>query len=254
MNEDDAIAAIQAATEAEITTTTIETRELTGSAVVKLLERVHERIRQNHPDVPEMVIVTGSGAEIGGQKWGHFRPQGWITGERAHVHEMFMAGETLAKGPRQVLQTMLHESAHALAAAREIKDTSRQGRWHNAAFRKLAEEVGLEYKGTAADKTRGFSGVTLTEDTTAEYQDLLDELATEINLMVRLPLWLGGEGDEDQGGESMGKAPTTGTGSSSSVKLTCLCEEPNIIRASKKVAAKSVIVCEDCDSHFEERG
>ncbi|MFD1534873.1 hypothetical protein [Pseudonocardia aurantiaca] len=34
-----------------------------------------------------------------------------------------------------------HEkAAHALAHVRGIKDTSRQGRWHNARFKALAEE------------------------------------------------------------------------------------------------------------------
>lgn len=233
-------------------------RELTGSAVVKLLERVHERIRQNHPEVPEVVIVTGAGIGFGGGKWGHFRPQGWTTGE-ASIHEMFMAGETLAKGSRQVLQTMIHESAHALAEHRGEKDTSRQGRWHNQVFRKTAEELGLEYKGEKADKTLGFSQVTLTAETVEEYKDLLDELDAEIHLMVRLPGWLGGTAgndgdDEDNGGENMGKAPKTGPASASNnVKLTCECEEPNIIRASKKVAAKMVVNCGDCDALFLER-
>jgi hypothetical protein len=235
-------------------------RELTGSAVVKLLERVHERIRQNHPEVPEVVIVTGAGIGMGSSnKWGHFRPQGWITrdGETsAHVHEMFMAGETLAKGAHQVLQTMLHESAHALAEHRGEKDTSRQGRWHNQVFLKTAKELGLEYRGDKADKALGFSAVTLTPSTITEYADLIDELEQEICLMVRLPGWLGGsEDDQDSnGGENMGKAPKgTETKSTSNVKLTCLCEEPNIIRASKKVADKMVVRCDDCEELFTEK-
>lgn len=238
------------------------TRELTGSSVVRLLERVHARIRQNHPEVPEVVIVTGAGMGYGG-KWGHFRPQGWTAkddDQASHIHEMFMAGETLAKGARQVLQTMIHESAHALAEHRGEKDTSRQGRWHNQVFRKTAEELGLEYKanGLKADKTIGFSQVTLTAETVAEYKDLLDDLDAEIHLMVRLPGWLGGaagsDGDEDEGGENMGKAPKTGPATNSNnAKLTCECEEPNIIRASKKVAAKMVVRCDDCEELFTEK-
>jgi hypothetical protein len=237
-------------------------RELTGSAVVQLLERVHARIRQNHPEVPEVVIVTGAGIGFGGGKWGHFRPQGWTAKEgdtSTHRHEMFMAGETLAKGGRKVLQTMLHESAHALAEHRGEKDTSRQGRWHNQVFRKTAEELGLEYKGQKADKTLGFSQVTLTAETVEEYKDLLDALDAEIHLMVRLPGWLGGtagsdEDGEDEGGENMGKAPKTGPATNSNnVKLTCECEEPNIIRASKKVALKMVARCDECGELFDER-
>jgi hypothetical protein len=231
----------------------------TGSAVVRLLERVHERIRQNHPEVPQVVIVTGAGIEAFGGKWGHFRPKGWTTaGIPTHIHEMFMAGETLAKGSRQVLQTMLHESAHALAEHREEKDTSRQGRWHNKVFLKTAQELGLEYKSDKADKALGYSQVTLTAETLAEYKDLLEELDAEINLMVRLPGWLGGTTDqdgEDQGGENMGKKPSTGEPktNTNNVKTTCACEEPNIIRMSRKVLDKRVVSCEDCQELFEDR-
>jgi|SRR6187549_830469 len=234
-------------------------REVTGSGVVKLLERVHERIRQNHPEVPAVVIVTGAGIGNGNNKWGHFRPEGWNVKSDAdkstRIHEMFMAGETLAKGPHQVLQTMLHESAHALAEHRGEQDTSRQGRWHNKVFLKTAQEMGLEHKTGKADTQNGFSGVTLTAATLAEYKDLLDELEAEIHLMVRLPGWLGGQDDEeDQGGESIGRKPKTPAApSTTNLKLTCTCEEPNIVRASRKVADLKVIRCDDCGDLFEDR-
>lgn len=238
-------------------------RELTGSAVVRLMERVHERIRQNHPSVPAVVIVTGAGIGMFGGKWGHFRPQGWTAkaaeegGAATHIHEMFMAGETLAKGARQVLQTMLHESAHAECEATGVQDTSRQGRWHNKAFLAKAQELGLEYKKDKANPQIGYSEVTLTEATVAEYADLLDELDREIDLMVRLPGWLattGGDDEdgEDKGGENMGKAPKTGpaTPNTNNVKCVCECPEPNIIRMSRKVLDKALIRCDECESLF----
>jgi hypothetical protein len=58
--------------------------------------------------------------------------------------EVFVGGEGLARGPADVLGTLLHEAAHALAHVRGIKDTSRQGRWHNARFKALAEEIGIQ--------------------------------------------------------------------------------------------------------------
>lgn len=239
------------------------TRERTGSAVVRLLERVHERIRQNHPEVPEVVIVTGAGIGVFGGKWGHFRPQGWTAKDEAekaqHIHEMFMAGETLAKGSRQVLQTMLHESAHALAEHRGEQDTSRQGRWHNKVFLKTAQELGLEYRKDKANPQIGYSEVVLTDATVDEYRDLLDALDAEIHLMVRLPGWLGGTtsgdgDDEDQGGENMGKAPKTGDPkpNTNNIKCVCDCEEPNIIRMSRKVLAQGVVRCDECEGLFHE--
>ena len=232
--------------------------DTTGSAVVRLLEKVWARIRQDHPELPEVVIVTGSGM-IGGSRWGHFRADGWkIQEEGAAVrkHELFLAGEALAKGARQTLQTMIHEAAHTLARVRDLKDTSRQGRWHNQTFRKLAEEMGLEHKRDQADKSHGFSFVTLTETTIARYADLLAELDREIRLVINLPLWLGGTQDEDEteGGEKIGggKKPTKGEGSTSNnLKCVCRCETPRIIRVSRKVLEEAGIMCRECGEDFE---
>lgn len=242
-------------------------KEATGSAVVRLLEKVWARIREDHPELPDVVIVTGSGAITGGLKWGHFREGGWSVRTEAEavalaakLNEMFMAGETLAKGAKQVLQTMLHEGAHLLACIREEKDTSRQNRWHNKVFLKLAEEMGLEYRHAKADSKIGYSAVVLTDETIERYADLLEELDREIHLVVGLPGWLGGvlgggqDGDDETaGGENVRGGQTEGGSSTNNTKLTCKCEEPNIIRASKKVANKLVVRCDDCQHLFRDR-
>ena len=57
--------------------------------------------------------------------------------------EVFITSELLADGAADVFGVLLHEAAHAIAAARGAKDTSRQGRYHNARFKLIAEEVGL---------------------------------------------------------------------------------------------------------------
>jgi len=238
------------------------TGDMAGSAVVQLLETVWDRIRGNHSELPAVVMVTGSGM-IGPARWGHFRPNGWKTraeGESAitnlQMGEMFMAGETLAKGAKQVLQTMLHEAAHTLAKVRDIQDTSRQNRWHNAKFKQLAEELGLEYRDAQASPSIGFSEVTLKEETVEQYADLLAELDAAIRLVVHLPLWLGSSDEETEGGEQIGrgqKKPGTTESSTGNIKLTCTCDEPNIIRASRKVIEKTNIRCDGCDHLFEER-
>ena len=244
-----------------------QTADMTGSAVVTLMEEVWDRIRQNHPELPAVIIVTGTGM-IGPSRWGHFRANGWMAraeGEDAATNlalgEMFMAGETMAKGAAQVLQTMLHEAAHVLAQVRSLKDTSRQGRWHNGTFRTLAEELGLEHKAATAHTQHGFSFVTLTDETEAKYADLLDELDREIRLVVDLPWFLKGtekpageEGeDESEGGHFIGggrKVRTPATPQSGNLKATCGCAEPNIIRASRKVLDLEVIRCDECEELF----
>jgi len=233
----------------------------TGSSVVALLEKVWARIRADHPELPEVVITTGSGE---GTKWGHFRAESWkVRAEEGAAiseagegrrHELFLSSEALAKGAGQVLQTMLHEAAHTLSKVRDVKDTSRQGRWHNATFRKAAEEMGLEHKGGKADKSHGFAFVTATAETKVKYADLLAELEREIRLTGLLPFWLGGEKDEDErGGERITGKPVggeEGEAKGGSAKAVCGCEEPVIIRMSQKVLDLGVVRCDKCDNLF----
>lgn len=227
----------------------------TGSSVVKLIEKVWDRIRVDHPELPEVVVTTGSGE---GVKWGHFRPESWkLEGTDGRFHEFFLASEALAKGAHQVLQTTIHEAAHTISKVRGIKDTSRQGRWHNAAFKKAAEELGLEHKGSKADASHGFSFVTLTQATKDRYADLLAELDQELKLTGLLPFWLGGKdeqgGEDERGGEKITGKPTRGGGEgtkSGPLKATCQCAEPVIIRLSQKVLDMGVVKCTDCDELF----
>lgn len=83
---------------------------------------------------------------------------------------MFICGEGLHRGPADVLATLLHEAAHALADVRGIKDTSRQGRWHNAWFKALATEVGIK---TTKDPRIGWSPTRLPEATRNAYADTI---------------------------------------------------------------------------------
>ena len=92
---------------------------------------------------------------------------------------MFVGGEGLARGSADVLATLLHEAAHALAHVRGIKDTSRQGRWHNVKFKALAEELGIE---VAKDLRIGWSPTTLTTTTRATYAAVVDELGAMLRL------------------------------------------------------------------------
>ena len=60
-----------------------------------------------------------------------------------------ISGEALRRTPADVLGILLHEAAHALADARGITDTSRQGRYHNKKYALLAAELGLDVAETA---------------------------------------------------------------------------------------------------------
>lgn len=243
-------------------TITIERTE-TGSQLVAALENVWHAIRSQHPEVPDVVIITGSGSGMLGLTWGHFWNKAWSNGrfivdsngvaERARKHELFVSGETLGVGAVKTLQTMLHEASHALAAARDVKDTSRQHRYHNRRFLEIARELGLDYRREAPDATQGFSSVEITDAARSTYADEIAALDEAIALSMELPEWarlLGGSLGGTSGGDAHGrKRPRDPQRKSTSLaKATCDCGR--IIRVSKSVLDQAPITCGDCGSDF----
>jgi hypothetical protein len=113
--------------------------ETTGSGLIAALEQTWTDIRGHTPELPEVVVVTGTGLSSGAfhidAKWGHFGADHWVEGRPTEEGqgaaldlsaarrepELFVSGECLAEGPRQTLQTMLHEAVHALAHVRGVK-------------------------------------------------------------------------------------------------------------------------------------
>ena len=76
-----------------------------------------------------------------------------------------------------MLATLLHEAAHSVACKRGIKDTSRQGRYHNHRFQIVARELGLH---VAQDPAFGFTQTDLRASTAVEYSGVLRELALHL--------------------------------------------------------------------------
>ena len=134
-----------------MTATTDEAAREYGSQIITALEQAWAAIRDQHPEIPNVVIVTGAGSNQKGlpegyRLRGHHWPERWVTGpaDQRRMPELFMAGELLASGGRAVLEVMLHEATHALAVVRGIADTSAEGnRYHNKRFVALAAEMGL---------------------------------------------------------------------------------------------------------------
>ena len=152
----------------------------TGKDIINALEKLWGQIRSRHPEVPMVTIVTGSGilnAEPGHITWGHHWANQWHHDPSGQVTaELFVAGELLNDGGGAVLETMLHEAAHALAKVRGIKDTCDvKNRYHNKEFLALAQELGLE-RPKKRDTKKGFSDSTLTAATKQAYADQIAEL------------------------------------------------------------------------------
>jgi len=199
------------------------------SLVLRVLETIWLNIRARHPEIPAVVIIIASGTDGRQRRWGHYEPHTWVTGAQARP-EIMISGEGLARGARSVLGTLLHEAAHALAAARHIKDTSRQGRYHNKHYKTLAEELGITVE---FDTTIGWSATTVPDPTAAAYAAQLAALDEAMTLW-RL--------DEPA-------ATSTPRRSSNLLAATCPCGRR--IRAAASTLAEAPITCGDCDGKFE---
>lgn len=224
-----------------------------ASALVAALETTWSAIQLQHPDVPDVVVTLGAGSigvPAGALKLGHFAAERWVSNESKDLvglAELFVGGEGLRRGAEPVLATLLHEAAHGVAHVRGIKDTSRQGRYHNTRFKLLGEELGLTI---AQAPTIGWSSTELAPGTAVEYVDEIEALASAIVAFRNT------EGAATVGPTGGGKRGPSGGGGSRRPKnglvLVCECSPGRRIRASAAVVERGPIVCGVCSADFVE--
>lgn len=82
-------------------------------------------------------VQTSKGA------FGHFSQNRWIMGENKEKVDELALNPEYFTNPLEVIDTMLHELVHVYCQQNNIKDTSRNGYYHNQKFKKVAEEFGL---------------------------------------------------------------------------------------------------------------
>jgi hypothetical protein len=250
-----------------------------GSSLITALEATWATIRTRNPDLPEVVFITGTGLQHASAssvdaKWGHFGAQRWVAGhpqpatpfvpeagqdgklqvQADRKPELFVAGECFAEGAEHTLTTILHEAAHALAHVRGVKDTSRQGKYHNRRYLELAAELGLEWPtGAKAHPVNGFSEVQLTRQVYATTIGDLDAAITlHLDTFRRLGLAGQGQPDPRTDGEDQGDGEAEGDGGKTfnRSKLVCDCYPERSIRVSPRQAARGPILCGICDGEF----
>ena len=177
-----------------------------------------------------MVIIIASGTDGKHTRLGHHAPGRWNVAGQQYA-EIMISGEGLRRTPNQVLGTLLHEAAHALAHARGIKDTSRQGRYHNKQFKTLAEELGLA---VTHDDRLGWSASTTTPAAEVAYARQLADLAQAMTM------WRHGQ--------------TAATGPSAKRNtnlLAAACPCGRSIRIAASTLAEAPIICQACDGKFQ---
>lgn len=233
-----------------------------GSRIIAALERAWTAIRTRHPDVPDVVIVTGAGSNQRGtpegyRLRGHHWPERWVTDPAVRrMPELFVAGELLAAGGGAVLEVMLHEAAHALAVVRGIKDTSAEGnRYHNKRFVALAAELGLSGP-DRPEKVIGWSDCKITGETAAAYGDVIRAIdGARLPFLPDGPGVAGGGDGQDGGGEQGGGGGQDGKGPKKRggrrAAVECGCQPPRKLHMTPKQIEDGPVLCGLCHQPFE---
>jgi hypothetical protein len=213
-------------------------------ALIAALARVWTSIRTKHPGVPGVVILAAPGSRDQPRVLGHFAALRWNVkeGQEHQVHEVVVVAEYLNRPAEDVVETLLHEAAHAMNFERGIRDCSRS-QYHNAHFKAAAEEIGLTVNQVPH---YGYAHTTLPPATAEQYREDVEALRSFLihrrrlmELPTKGPGTTGGTDDNDDGR----KEP-----SSRARKATCQC--PFIIRVSKKVMESTTIRCDRCGQPF----
>ncbi|WP_143053701.1 hypothetical protein [Streptomyces sp. 2112.2] len=226
-----------------------------GGRIITALESAWSAIRSNHGDVPQVVMITGTARQLGGDRWGHFGADFWAVPQNgSRASELFIAGELIALGGARVLQTLIHEGAHGVAYVRGIKDTSGDGnRYHNKRFVAIAEEMGLQGPAESM-KTHGWTACTLPTATAERYAAVIAELDAAALPYLGAPA-VSNSDDEDQGDDAEG-----GDGGEEKPKkkragkrfaIECKCDDPRRLQVSPKSVEDGPIICGLCMKPFE---
>jgi hypothetical protein len=203
-----------------------------AARLVAALEGAWLAIAERHPQLPEAVVVIGAGSERrkGLFKWGHFAALRWLHGERS-LPEVLVTGEGLERSAEEVLGTLLHEGAHAVADVRGLKDTSRDGRYHNARYRSVAVELGLAVTQMPG---LGWASTRLLPETAAAYAAELERLRAALTLHR----------------VAEGQDQVAGGGRRSSNLLPAVCGCGRRIRIARATLMAGPILCGLCGQAF----
>jgi len=220
----------------------------TASTLVAALEGAWRDIQTHHPELPDAVMVLGTGVERGRLvKLGHWWGGQWVADGQPRG-EVLLAGEALHLEPSQVFEVLLHEAAHGINAARGVKDTSRGGRYHNKEFAKTAQQVLLRVRSMPP---YGLAATSLTPDALERYGATIDRLGDTMRIarQLRQGLQVGTDSGEIEGeGKTGGKGSEQGQPKSGATAASCGCGRK--MRMAPSTLAAGPVVCGLCGSEF----
>lgn len=144
----------------------------------------------------------------------------------------------------ELADTLIHELIHLYCRKNNIKETSNAGRYHNKAFKKLAESKGLK---TTQHKNFGFNTCGLQDGLKNK---LINEFSSKYDNDYLLSLFdikeqSAQEGQEGQEGQAQQQAQQQGSKNRNLQVYVCIC-------CGMKVRAKNNarLLCLDCDQEL----
>jgi len=252
---------------AEDSTTGCEATDAHQNVVALVTRVLLETARRRQDDLPGLVetlqddvVVTTGGTTR--RAYGWFAEDTWRLGDR-QVHELFLNADRRHRQPsvsaaEDVLVTLLHEACHVWAQANRIRDTSRDGRYHNRRFAEIALAIGLavEKDMVIGHRTPGLSSWARTD-----YADLLSELERGL-VLAREPKPTGPVGGTPDAGDEVDEnvdanGSTGPVGSPTKyVFASCRCQDARgrlvTIRVAKGSWRPGIIRCVKCHAPFTE--
>jgi hypothetical protein len=160
--------------------------------------------------------------------------------------EALIGESSSACGTTLGFERLLHEAAHGLAAAREIRDTSRAGRYHNRRFLLLASELGLAHP-VEPHASSGFSQVTMLTETQERYSATIERLERALGAHQQA---VAGSGADGVLRTFRGPAARHGS-SGGGVRVKAVCGCGRNVRVVPSVLAQASIVCGACQQPFK---
>lgn len=214
-------------------------------ALIEALSRIWQRIRERHPTVPAVVLLPAPAQNGRRNVLGHFAPLRWQTkkGDDHHLHEVVVVAEHLNRGVEDILETLIHEAAHAANFEEGIKDCSPTSQYHNTHYRDRAEAFGLD---VTKVPNYGWAYTRLKPDTKTRYGPEVDELA-RVLVHRRSPI-LPKTPPIDPTNPADNDSSDDDAKPSRHLKAVCGCGF--IIRASKTTLSATTIRCESCGEPF----
>lgn len=221
--------------------------ERTSVLLIEALTKIWSKIRERHPAVPGVVLLAAPAARGHLNVLGHFAALRWSPRHENHscLHEVVVVAEHLNRPATEILETLLHEAAHAANFEQGIHDCS-VSQYHNRYFRDAALELGLR-----VDRVPhyGYALTTLASGTAVTYAAEVHVLSEALVHRLNPEISRKGPGTSPPtGGDDDGDDETPAKDRSRSRKATCAC--PFIIRVSKKTVEETVIRCDTCGEPF----